>query len=56
MPKRLILACVDNDALNGNYEKSSFKFKQFMVCRYAFTRCKVILTYLYEQYLLSLLL
>lgn len=27
MPKRLVVACVDNDAFNGNYKKSPFEFK-----------------------------
>lgn len=27
MPKRLVVACVDNDAFNGNYKKSPFDFK-----------------------------
>lgn len=29
MPKRLIIACVDNDAFNGNYQKSPFEFNHY---------------------------
>ncbi|GBN49345.1 hypothetical protein AVEN_111544-1 [Araneus ventricosus] len=29
MPKRIVLACVDNDALNGNYKKSPFEFNHY---------------------------
>ncbi|XP_055936853.1 uncharacterized protein F54H12.2-like [Argiope bruennichi] len=29
MPKRLVLACVDNDAFNGNPKKSPFEFKHY---------------------------
>ncbi|XP_035212161.1 uncharacterized protein F54H12.2-like [Stegodyphus dumicola] len=29
MPKRIIVACLDNDALNGNYKKSPFEFKHY---------------------------
>lgn len=29
MPKRLVLACVDNDAFNGNFKKSPFDFQHF---------------------------
>ncbi|XP_035232763.1 uncharacterized protein F54H12.2-like [Stegodyphus dumicola] len=29
MPKRLVLAFVDNDALNGTYKKSPFEFKHY---------------------------
>lgn len=29
MPKRLVLACVDNDAFNGNYKKSPFEFNHY---------------------------
>lgn len=29
MPKRLVLACVDNDAFNGNYQKSPFEFNHY---------------------------
>lgn len=29
MPKRVVLALVDNDAFNGNYKKSPFEFKHF---------------------------
>ncbi|GFY34301.1 uncharacterized protein F54H12.2 [Trichonephila clavipes] len=31
MPKRIIIACVDNDAFNGNYKKSPFEFKHYDV-------------------------
>src|ERR1044071_404456 len=29
LPTRLVLGCVDNDALNGSYEKNPFNFKHF---------------------------
>ncbi|GFT48698.1 uncharacterized protein F54H12.2 [Trichonephila clavipes] len=29
MPKRLVLACVDSDAFNGNYKKSPFEFNHY---------------------------
>lgn len=29
MPNRIVIACVDNDAFNGNYEKSPFEFKHY---------------------------
>ncbi|GFW54747.1 uncharacterized protein F54H12.2 [Trichonephila clavipes] len=29
MPKRIVLACVDNDAFNGNYKKSPFEFNHY---------------------------
>ncbi|GFU59977.1 uncharacterized protein F54H12.2 [Trichonephila clavipes] len=29
MPKRLVLACVDNEAFNGNYKKSPFEFNHY---------------------------
>lgn len=29
MPKRLVLACVDSDAYNGNYQKSPFEFNHY---------------------------
>ncbi|GFT83965.1 uncharacterized protein F54H12.2 [Trichonephila clavipes] len=29
MPKRLVLACVDNDAFNRNYKKSPFEFNHY---------------------------
>ncbi|GFY21832.1 uncharacterized protein F54H12.2 [Trichonephila clavipes] len=31
MPKRIVIACVDNDAFNGNYKKSPFEFKHYDV-------------------------
>ncbi|KAF8794330.1 Retrovirus-related Pol polyprotein type-2 like protein [Argiope bruennichi] len=31
MPKRLVLACIDNDAFNGNPKKSPFQFKHYDV-------------------------
>ncbi|GFT20817.1 uncharacterized protein F54H12.2 [Trichonephila clavipes] len=31
MPKRIVLACVDNDAFNGNYKKSPFEFNHYNV-------------------------
>ncbi|XP_035204788.1 uncharacterized protein F54H12.2-like [Stegodyphus dumicola] len=37
MPKRLIVACVDNDAFNGNYKKSPFEFKHNHINLLAFT-------------------
>lgn len=29
MPKRLVIACVDNDAFNGNYKKCPFEFNHY---------------------------
>ncbi|XP_035205678.1 uncharacterized protein F54H12.2-like [Stegodyphus dumicola] len=29
MPNRIVVACVDNDAFNGNYKKSPFEFKHY---------------------------
>ena len=29
LPKRIIIGCVDNDALNGSYKKNPFNFKNF---------------------------
>jgi len=29
LPTRLVIACVDNDAFNGNYEKNPFNFKHY---------------------------
>ncbi|XP_054715550.1 uncharacterized protein F54H12.2-like [Uloborus diversus] len=29
MPNRIVIACVDNDAFNGNYKKSPFEFKYY---------------------------
>ena len=31
MPKRIIVACVDNDAFNGNYKKSPFEFQHYSI-------------------------
>jgi hypothetical protein len=31
MPNRVIIACVDNDALNGDYKKSPFEFKHYNI-------------------------
>lgn len=31
MPNRIVIACVDNDAFNGNYKKSPFEFKHYNI-------------------------
>ena len=31
MPKRLVIACVDNDAFNGSYKKCPFEFKHYFI-------------------------
>lgn len=31
MPKRLVVACVDNDAFNGTYKKSPFEFQHYFI-------------------------
>ena len=31
MPHRIVIACVDNDAFNGNYKKSPFEFKHYNI-------------------------
>lgn len=31
MPRRIVVACVDNDAFNGNYKKSPFEFKHYNI-------------------------
>ncbi|XP_035231451.1 uncharacterized protein F54H12.2-like [Stegodyphus dumicola] len=31
MPNRIVVACIDNDAFNGNYKKSPFEFKHYNI-------------------------
>jgi hypothetical protein len=31
LPKRLVIACVDNDAFNGNYVKNPYNFKHYNI-------------------------
>ena len=36
LPSRLVIGCVDNDTLNGNYVKNPFNFKHFALSEISF--------------------
>jgi hypothetical protein len=50
LPKRLVIGCVDSDALNGAITKSPFDFKHYKITCVALTSDGIFTTGLFQSF------